>query len=288
MKSPVIENVLDECRRTGKSSPVIIKNCVATAYFGTSLDLAEISWKKYGEFNPTSFAAAKFRLRVPSTTALIFASGMVVCTGAASEESAFVAIMKYYQMVSEIVPQAVCLNIRIENIVGTAYIGYPINLKTISEKLQQIGCMNTIYDPELFPGLRLSLKDFNCTELAKKPNYVPVTTKVLLFSEGNVVICGAKKKEELAITWKLVRDLFISFQVEKVRSLLVLSVLPVLLHFFFLHRLGTTKRKRKINLGKDPADYAELSNTCQLFSFGDRVGVVGFQDGGAVALPLWV
>jgi transcription initiation factor TFIID TATA-box-binding protein len=218
MQSPIIENVLDECRRTGKASPVIIKNCVATAYFGTSLDLAEISWKKYGEFNPTSFAAAKFRLRVPSTTALIFASGMVVCTGAASEESAFVAIMKYYQMVSEIVPQAVCLNIRIENIVGTAYIGYPINLKTISEKLQQIGCMNTIYDPELFPGLRLSIKDFNCTELAKKPNYVPVTTKVLLFSEGNVVICGAKKKEELAITWKLIRDLFISFQVEKVRS----------------------------------------------------------------------
>ena len=48
-----------------------IKNCVATAFFGTPLDLEEISWKKYGEFNPLSFAAAKFRLKTPSTTALI-------------------------------------------------------------------------------------------------------------------------------------------------------------------------------------------------------------------------
>jgi transcription initiation factor TFIID TATA-box-binding protein len=91
-----------------------IKNCVATAFFGTPLDLEEISWKKYGEFNPLSFAAAKFRLKTPSTTALMFASGKIVCTGAPSEDSAHEAIMKYFKMVHSVVPSAVCLDICIE------------------------------------------------------------------------------------------------------------------------------------------------------------------------------
>lgn len=214
MHSADIENVLEECRRKGRASPVVIKNCVATAYFGTPLNLAELSWKKYGEFNPTSFAAAKFRLRSPSTTALIFASGMVVCTGAPSEESAYVAIMKYFRMVSEIAPWAKCLNVRIENIVGTAYMGFAVNLRRTFERLQELGCVNTIYDPELFPGLRMSLKDFECTELTRRLGEEMLTTKVLLFAEGNVVICGAKKRDDLRKTWKIIKDLFIEFKTD--------------------------------------------------------------------------
>ena len=196
------------------ASPVVVKNCVATAYFGTELDLVELSWKQHGEFNPTSFAAAKFRLRCPSTTALVFASGMVVCTGAPSEHSAYVAMMKYYQMVVAIAPWATCLNVRIENIVGTAYLGYSVDLRKVFERLQEIGCMNTIYDPELFPGLRMSLKDF--APLRREAE--GLTTKVLLFSEGNVVICGAKSREELAKTWNIIKNLFIDFKVDNVQK----------------------------------------------------------------------
>jgi transcription initiation factor TFIID TATA-box-binding protein len=196
-------STLNDCRARGKASPVIIKNCVATAFFGTSLDLEEISWKKYGEFNPSSFAAAKFRLQAPATTALIFASGMIVCTGAPSEESALVAITKYYRMVSEVSPKAVCLNVVIQNIVGTAYLGHAVDLQQTFEWLQSQGHMNAIYDPELFPGLRFVPRDI----LPTLPS-----TKVLIFSEGNIVICGAKKKEDLQVTWRAVREILSPFR----------------------------------------------------------------------------
>lgn len=38
------------------------------------------------EYKPKRFAAAIMRIRDPKTTALIFASGKMVCTGAKSEE----------------------------------------------------------------------------------------------------------------------------------------------------------------------------------------------------------
>jgi hypothetical protein len=38
------EGLLENYRRRKTPSPIIIKNCVATAFFGTPLDLEEISW----------------------------------------------------------------------------------------------------------------------------------------------------------------------------------------------------------------------------------------------------
>ena len=145
-------------REARRPSPVVIKNCVATAFFGTRLDLEEISWRKHGEFNPRSFAAAKLRLRSPSSTALVFASGKIVCTGAASESAAHVAVMTYYRMVSEVTPGAVLLDIRIENIVGTGYVGHALDLRGAYEWLKEYGCVKTMYSPELFPGMRFEVR----------------------------------------------------------------------------------------------------------------------------------
>jgi TATA-box binding protein (TBP) (component of TFIID and TFIIIB) len=100
MKAPVFERI--EIYESFKLIPQNLYVFVTT--FG----------KKYGEFNPLSFAAAKFRLKTPSTTALMFASGKIVCTGAPSEDSAHEAIMKYFRMVHSVVPSAVCLDICIE------------------------------------------------------------------------------------------------------------------------------------------------------------------------------
>jgi len=156
---------------------------VATAFFGTPLDLEEISWHRYGEFNPLSFAAAKFRLKTPSTTALMFASGKIVCTGAPSEESAHQAIVKYFKMVHSVVPTAACLDFCIENIVGTGFLGHAVLMETFFDWLKSQGFVTAMFSPELFPGLRFVPKDIIRT--------LP-PTKVLLFRGGNVVICGVR------------------------------------------------------------------------------------------------
>merc|ERR1712130_964577 len=47
------------------------------------------------EYNPKRFAAVIMRIREPRTTALIFSSGKMVCTGAKSEKESRLAARKY-------------------------------------------------------------------------------------------------------------------------------------------------------------------------------------------------
>ena len=47
------------------------------------------------EYKPKRFAAAIMRIRDPKTTALIFRSGKMVCTGAKSEQDSLTAAKKY-------------------------------------------------------------------------------------------------------------------------------------------------------------------------------------------------
>jgi len=50
------------------------------------LDLKKIALKaRNAEYNPKRFAAVIIRIRDPKTTALIFSSGKMVCTGAKNE-----------------------------------------------------------------------------------------------------------------------------------------------------------------------------------------------------------
>ena len=70
--------------------PFELQNVVATFNLGVDhLDLRAIALAKpFVEYNPQKFAAASLRIRNPRTTALAFASGNMVCTGAKSEDSA--------------------------------------------------------------------------------------------------------------------------------------------------------------------------------------------------------
>ena len=64
-----------------------------------------------------------------------------------------------------------------------------------------------MYSPELFPGLRFVPKDID----SRLPS-----TKALVFQEGNVVICGAKKREELLQTWIALKQILRPFKDENV------------------------------------------------------------------------
>lgn len=54
------------------------------------------------EYNPKRFAAVIMRIREPRTTALIFSSGKMVCTGAKSEEQARLAARKYARIIQRL------------------------------------------------------------------------------------------------------------------------------------------------------------------------------------------
>lgn len=72
-----------------------LQNVVATVTMGCPLDLKTIALKaRNAEYNPKRFAAVIMRVREPKTTALIFSSGKMVCTGAKSEEQSRQAARK--------------------------------------------------------------------------------------------------------------------------------------------------------------------------------------------------
>ena len=74
----------------------ILRNIVSTVNLGTKLDLKKIAlYARNAEYNPKRFAAVIMRIRQPRTTALIFSSGKMVCTGAKSEEESRLAARKY-------------------------------------------------------------------------------------------------------------------------------------------------------------------------------------------------
>lgn len=153
---------------------------VATVNLGCKLDLKQIALHaRNSEYNPKRFAAVIMRIREPKTTALVFASGKMVCTGARSEEAATLAARKFAKIIQKLDNPVVFKDFKIQNIVGSTDVKFPIRLEGLSYT-HSIFCS---YEPELFPGLIYRMK---------QPKVV-----LLIFVSGKVVLTGAKKREEI-------------------------------------------------------------------------------------------
>jgi transcription initiation factor TFIID TATA-box-binding protein len=84
------------------------------------------------EYNPKRFAAVIMRIREPKTTALIFASGKMVVTGAKSEEYSRLAARKYARIIQKLGFQAKFSEFKIQNIVGSCDVKFPIRLEGLA------------------------------------------------------------------------------------------------------------------------------------------------------------
>ncbi|KAL4237437.1 hypothetical protein ACF0H5_002154 [Mactra antiquata] len=157
-----------------------LQNIVCTVNLGCKLDLKKIALHaRNAEYNPKRFAAVIMRIRQPRTTALIFSSGKMVCTGAKSEDEAKLAARKYARIVQKLGFTAKFKDFKIQNMVGSCDVKFPIRL----EGLVLTHGKFSSYEPELFPGLIYRMM---------KPTIV-----LLIFVSGKVVLTGAKVREEI-------------------------------------------------------------------------------------------
>ena len=142
------------------------------------------------EYNPEQFPGLVIRIKEPKTSALIFSSGKVVCTGARSIQKVEESIQKIIESLEKInIKITIKPVINIQNIVASGSIGVDLNLNVLAMKLN-----NTEYEPEQFPGLVFKLMEAKAT--------------FLLFSNGKVVCTGTKSEEEVHIALeKLVETL---------------------------------------------------------------------------------
>ncbi|HLD42752.1 MAG TPA: TATA-box-binding protein [Candidatus Nanoarchaeia archaeon] len=131
------------------------------------------------EYNPEQFPGLVIRIKEPKTSALIFSSGKVVCTGGRTMAEVKESIQQIIKSLEKIkVKITVTPQINIQNIVASGSVGMDLNLNVLAMRLE-----NTEYEPEQFPGLVYKLRAAKAT--------------FLLFSNGKVVCTGTKSEKEV-------------------------------------------------------------------------------------------
>ncbi|MAF34648.1 TATA-box-binding protein [Candidatus Woesearchaeota archaeon] len=131
------------------------------------------------EYNPEQFPGLVIRIKEPKTSALIFSSGKIVCTGARSMDKVHESIRKIMKSLEKInVKIKKEPEVHIQNIVASGSVGMDLNLNVLAMKLD-----NTEYEPEQFPGLVYKLPEHKAT--------------FLLFSNGKIVCTGTKSEEQV-------------------------------------------------------------------------------------------
>ena len=131
------------------------------------------------EYNPEQFPGLVMRIKNPKTSALIFSSGKVVCTGAKSISKVKESIQKIIENLRKIrIKIKIKPKINIQNMVASGTINMDLNLNSLAMKLE-----NTEYEPEQFPGLVYKLPGTRAT--------------FLLFSNGKIVCTGTRSETKL-------------------------------------------------------------------------------------------
>ncbi|MFH1637242.1 MAG: TATA-box-binding protein [Candidatus Woesearchaeota archaeon] len=161
-------------------SEIKIQNIVATANLGVAIPLVKLAETLPNtEYNPEQFPGLVMRIKEPKTSALIFSSGRVVCTGAKS-------LKKVKEALANIIKNIEKIKIKIteqpkpivQNMVASGSIGIDLNLNSLAIELE-----NTEYEPEQFPGLVYKLPGTRAT--------------FLLFSNGKIVCTGTRSEPKL-------------------------------------------------------------------------------------------
>jgi transcription initiation factor TFIID TATA-box-binding protein len=133
------------------------------------------------EYNPEQFPGLVIRIKEPKTSALIFSSGNVVCTGARNLHEVDEAIKKIIKALEKInIKITIKPEITIQNIVASGSIGMMLNLNVLAMRLNNIE-----YEPEQFPGLVYKLMSQE------------VKATFLLFSNGKIVCTGTKSETDV-------------------------------------------------------------------------------------------
>ena len=187
-----------------------LQNIVSTANLGCTLKLRQIALQaRNAEYNPKRFAAVIMRIKEPKTTALIFSSGKMVCTGAKSEEDSKKASRKYAKIIKSLGFNVEFKEFKVQNIVGSCDVKFQISLSKLNIQLGKFNSNSDKgnnknkkyichYEPEIFPGLIYHMLE---------PEIV-----LLIFVSGKIVLTGAKEREEIYDAFKKIYPVLYKFK----------------------------------------------------------------------------
>ncbi|CAG9566605.1 unnamed protein product [Danaus chrysippus] len=150
---------------------IMINNVVCSFSVKCHLNLRQIALNGVNVEFRRENGMVTMKLRRPYTTASIWSSGRVTCTGATSEDQAKVAARRYARALQKLGFQVRFRNFRVVNVLGTCRMPFGIRIIAFSKKYKEAD-----YEPELHPGVTYKL-------------YNPKAT-LKIFSTGGVTITG--------------------------------------------------------------------------------------------------
>lgn len=152
---------------------IVINNVVCSFSVRCHLNLRDIALKGFNVEFRRENGMVTMKLRRPYTTASIWSSGKITCTGATSEDQAKVAARRYSRCLQKLGFNVRFRNFRIVNVLGTCSMPWGIMIVNFSEKYKK----DASYEPELHPGVTYKL-------------YNPKAT-LKIFSTGSITVTAA-------------------------------------------------------------------------------------------------
>jgi transcription initiation factor TFIID TATA-box-binding protein len=110
-----------------------VHNIVATVELNTRLSLKSLSDRMRNcEYNPKRFSALVVRMKDPKTTALLFASGKMVITGARNLEALEQGVRMHVRAIRKAEHSAIKIErVTVHNIVASCNIDAPLRLEAL-------------------------------------------------------------------------------------------------------------------------------------------------------------
>jgi len=151
---------------------IVINNVVCSFSVRCHLNLKEIAMNGSNVEYRRENGMVTMKIRQPYTTASIWSSGKITCTGANSEEQARIAARKFSRILQKLDEKYRNIRIknwRVVNVLGTCTMPFAIKITPFSQAFKEAS-----YEPELHPGVTYKIR------------YPKATLKI--FSTGSVTV----------------------------------------------------------------------------------------------------
>jgi len=222
---------------------IVINNVVCSFSVRCHLNLKEIALSGSNVEYRRENGMVTMKLRHPYTTASIWSSGKITCTGANSEDQARVSARKFsriLQKLDEKYKDIKIKNWRIVNVLGTCTLPFAIKIVPFSQAFKEAS-----YEPELHPGVTYKIKNPKATLKIFSTGSITVTAPSVANVQAAIEhiypkVFEFQKKKELA-------DIEAALQIKRDKESAAAK-----------RKLGQTNGFRKIqkpNIREDDSDY---------------------------------
>uniref|UniRef100_A0A8D9AD57 TATA box-binding protein-like 1 n=4 Tax=Cacopsylla melanoneura TaxID=428564 RepID=A0A8D9AD57_9HEMI len=205
---------------------IIINNVVCSFAVRCHLNLRQIALNGVNVEYKRENGMVTMKLRKPYTTASIWSSGKITCTGATSEDQSKIAARRYARTLQRLGFKTRFTNFRVVNVLGTCSMPFAIRILAFSEKHREAE-----YEPELHPGV---------TYRITKPK---ATLKI--FSTGGITVT-APSVSDVQQAIEHIYPLVYEFRKEKTAEDIALA------------QKRLRSKKRKLGINDEPEELEEV------------------------------